>query len=292
LFARALHLLSGRRGEFVAVNSAGLDDLMCADTLFGHASGAYTGAEGVRPGLVERAKGGTLFLDEIGDMTLASQAKLLRLLQEEEYTPLGSDVTRHSTARVVLATNRNLRTLQEAGSFRRDLYYRISTHVVSVPPLRERKPDIAVLLEHFLQKTAALLGRKAPEASPALQALLCGYSFPGNVRELESMVLDAVSRHRTGSLGLESFRAHIREQRGSLPEPEAPESREGAWVTFSDPLPTLAQAAELLVREALRRANGHQAAAAAMLGVTRQALNKRIRMGNAGLQQSMGEDKA
>lgn len=287
LFARALHLSSGRPGEFVAVNSAGLDDLMCADALFGHVAGAYTGADSYRPGLVERAKGGTLFLDEIGDMTAASQAKLLRLLQEGEYTPLGSDVARRSDARVVAATHHDLWALQETGRFRRDLFYRISTHVVTVPPLRERKGDVPLLLAHFIDKASDLLGRQPPEIPDDLAELLHTYSFPGNVRELEAMVFDVVSRNDASFVPLAPFQAHVRETREpARPAAQKPVGAEDVWVAFSDPLPTLNQVADLLVKEALRRACDNQAAAAAMLGITRQALNKRVRLKHGGMDEA------
>ena len=134
LIARAVHRLSGRDGDFVPVNVAGLDDNVFADTLFGHKKGAYTDAREARAGLIEKAGGGTLFLDEIGDLSTASQIKLLRLLQEGEYFPLGSDMAKRSTARVVVATNRDLDDMQSAGRFRKDLYYRLCNHHIEIPP--------------------------------------------------------------------------------------------------------------------------------------------------------------
>jgi len=142
LVAKALYRLSGRKGEFVPVNVAGLDDNVFADTLFGHRKGAFTGADQARSGLVEQATGGTLFLDEIGDLSAASQVKLLRLLQDGEYFPLGSDVAKRSDARVVVATNQDLQHLQDPGRFRKDLYYRLCAHHVHIPPLRERCEDL------------------------------------------------------------------------------------------------------------------------------------------------------
>ncbi|MFL5264621.1 MAG: sigma-54-dependent transcriptional regulator, partial [Anaeromyxobacteraceae bacterium] len=150
LVARAAHALSGRAGPLVAVNAAGLDDAVFADTLFGHARGAYTGADQPRPGMIEAAADGTLFLDEIGDLAIPSQVKLLRLLQEGEYFPLGSDRAKRLRARVIVATHHDLAAKEAAGTFRRDLYYRLATHPVRIPPLRERKGDVGLLLEHFL----------------------------------------------------------------------------------------------------------------------------------------------
>jgi DNA-binding NtrC family response regulator len=151
-----------RQGDFIAVNVAGLDDSVFADTLFGHRKGAFTGADQTRTGLAEKASGGTLFLDEIGDLSPASQVKLLRFLQEGEFFPLGSDVAKRSDARIVVATNQELETLQNAGTFRKDLYYRLRIHHVHIPPLRERTEDLPLLLNHFLEKAAKILGKKNP----------------------------------------------------------------------------------------------------------------------------------
>jgi len=139
LLARAIHQLSGRKGELVALNVAGLDEIMFSDTLFGHKKGAFTGAEQAREGMIARAGGGTLFLDEIGDLNESSQIKLLRLLQEQEYYPVGSDIIKKSDARIVLATNRDLQSLIAAGQFRKDLYYRLCAHQIEIPALRERQ---------------------------------------------------------------------------------------------------------------------------------------------------------
>lgn len=276
LMARALHTLSGLNGRFVAVNAAGLDDNMFSDTLFGHVKGAFTGADVARRGLIDLAKGGTLFLDEIGDLNPASQVKLLRLLQEGDYMPIGADHPKQAEVRVVAATNHDLSALQKEGRFRKDLNYRLNTHRIHIPPLRERMEDIHVLTEHFLEQTAAELGRKKPATPSQLFKLLQTYSFPGNIRELQSMVFDAVSRHESGALSLNVFISHImREQTG---EHAHETGKTGdAPVTFGETLPTLKQAAELLVDEAIRRANGNQTAAAKMLGITQQALSKRLR---------------
>ncbi len=273
LFARAVHHVSGRTGNFVPVNAAGLDEQVFSDTLFGHVKGAFTGADVARPGLIEQAAGGTLFLDEIGDLDGAAQVKLLRLLQEGEYYPLGSDVARKSDARVVAATNCDLKTLTESGAFRKDLYYRLHTHRVQVPPLRERREDIGPLLEFFLDEAARLLDKKRPTAPRELTSLLKTYHFPGNVRELRSMVMDAVTHHGGGMLSMARFKEHVRDM---SPEQD-PTARPQVAVTFGEVLPTLKENAELLVEEALSRAEGNQAIAAEMLGISRQALNKRLR---------------
>ncbi len=199
LVARALHRVSGRDGPFVAVDVAGLDDAVFADTLFGHRRGAFTGAEGARAGRIERAGEGTLFLDEIGDLSAASQVKLLRLVQEREYYPLGTDRPRRLRARVVAATHR------DPAALRRDLYYRLRSYRVRLPTLRQRPGDLPLLVDHFLAAAAKDLGKGRPEVSPELFGRLAGHRFPGNVRELQAMVFDAVARHRAGPLPLEPF---------------------------------------------------------------------------------------
>ncbi len=276
LIARALHALSRRPGEFVAVNIAGLDDLMFSDTLFGHTRGAFTGADQSREGMIARAAGGTLFLDEIGDMGMACQVKLLRLLQEGEYHPLGSDAPRRSGARIVAATNRDLEGLMAEGKFRKDLYYRLHAHRVHIPPLRERPEDIPLLLELFLQEAAQFLGKKKPAYPPDLHSYLAAYHFPGNVRELKSMVFDAVARHQGGVLSTAAFRESIE----NTPTPVPPVSRTcpgiREWLQLAGRFPTLKEMEECLVAEALNVSGGNQGAAAGLLGITRQALNKRL----------------
>ena len=273
LFAQAVHRVSGRGGRFVPVNAAGLEDQAFSDTLFGHVKGAFTGADSARPGLIEQAAGGTLFLDEIGDLDSSGQIKLLRLLQEGEYYPLGSDVARKSDARIVAATNRDLKALSDTGAFRKDLYFRLQTHRVVVPPLRERREDIAPLLELFLDEAAGMLQKKRPSAPRELTALLKTYHFPGNVRELRSMVVDAVTHHPGGILSMTRFKEHMQH----LAPLHDPAPRPGAGVTFGEVLPRMKENTELLIDEALRRADGNQAIAAEMLGISRQALNKRLK---------------
>jgi len=210
LVARAVHELAGGAGPWVAMNVAGLDDNVFSDTLFGHAKGAYTGAEQVRGGMIAAAGSGTLFLDEIGDLSPASQVKLLRLLQEGEYYSLGSDRPRKLQARIVVATNTDLVRKQAAGQFRKDLFYRIRAHHVDVPPLRERCEDIPLLLDHFLSEAAAAMGRKKPTPPGELAVLLGAYPFPGNIRELRAMIYDAVSLHQSGKLSLDTFRRTLK----------------------------------------------------------------------------------
>ena len=278
LMARAVHRLAAPRGDFVAVNVAGLDDQVFADTLFGHTRGAFTGADRPREGLITRAEEGTLFLDEIGDLAAVSQVKLLRLLQEGTYYPLGADRPRQSRARLVVATNRDVVQDVHAGTFRQDLYYRLRAHHVQLPPLRARRDDLPLLVTHGLAKAAAALHKPVPTPPLALYQLLNTYAFPGNVRELEAMLFDAVARHQGGSLALQAFKEAIGAGRPLLdgePWSAAVLSTPQAW--SAEPLPTLKEAEDTLIAAALRHADGNQGVAAGLLGVSRQALNKRLR---------------
>jgi two-component system nitrogen regulation response regulator GlnG len=277
LIARAIHALSGRGGKFIAENVAGLDDTMFSDTLFGHRKGAFTGADHPRSGLIAQAVGGTLFLDEIGDLKTSSQLKLLRLLQEQSYYPLGADQPKQSSARIVVATNRDIQQCVERGEFRKDLYYRLRAHHIRIPPLRERKQDIPLLIHHLIHKAALALGKNPPTYPPELERLMKNYHFPGNVRELEGMLFDAVTRHKGGMLSMQSIRDTVGHEI-SLAENKSL-NKSGAEVMTklsSTRLPTLKEMEHYLIDEALRRAEGNQRIAAEMLGLTRQALNKRL----------------
>ncbi len=278
LIAEAIHRISGRKGEMVSVNVAGLDDAMFSDTLFGHRKGAYTGAGEHRDGMVAKAAGGTLFLDEIGELKKSSQVKLLRLLQEQTYYPLGSDVPKMSDARIVAATNRDLRREMSDGRFRQDLYFRLSSHQIEVPPLRERTEDLPLLVGHFLEAAAASMAVSAPEPTPELLTLLSVHRFPGNVRELRAMIFDAVARHRSGAfLSMESFREAIEKGR-RLVEAGSDTSATAVHpeIHVTGPFPTLKALETLIIEEALRQAGGNQGIAAMLLGLSRSALNRRL----------------
>jgi transcriptional regulator with PAS, ATPase and Fis domain len=244
---------------------------MFADTLFGHLRGSFTGAEETRKGLIQQAASGTLFLDEIGDLTSTSQIKLLRLIESHEYYPLGSDLLRSTDARFLLATNRDLLELVKEGRFRKDLYYRLQTYEIRIPPLRERKEDLPLLLDHFLEEAARTLGRKRLAVPPELLTLLETYDYPGNVRELRSMVFNAVSRQKDKMLSLGPFR----EAMGQAAVIEAAHPDTTAY-SFPKRLPTLKEITERLIEEALARAKGNQAIAAGLLGISPQALSKRL----------------
>ncbi|MBF0140694.1 MAG: sigma-54-dependent Fis family transcriptional regulator [Magnetococcales bacterium] len=272
LMVTAIHQLSGRSGPLVAVNVAGLDDTMFSDTLFGHKKGAYSGATEARKGLIHQAQGGSLFLDEIGDLTPQSQVKLLRLIQERRYYPLGADLAQHTDARILCATHCNLNTRMQENCFRPDLYFRLSSHQIVIPALRERKEDIPLLTRHFLQEAAAGMKKSIPPLSHELFNLLYSYEFPGNIRELRAMLYDALARHQTGELTLPGFQGGSGAVTPVLPADDATPR-----ITFHGRLPTIEEAETFLMTAALERAHGNKSLAATLLGITRQTLNNKLR---------------
>jgi len=275
LFARAVHEASGRSGAFVAVNVGGLDDTVFTDTLFGHKKGAYTGANDSRPGLVSEARGGSLFLDEIGDLEPHSQIKLLRLLQEGEYFPLGSDFCLKSEARIIAATAQDIKTRP---AFRSDLYYRLQTHLIAIPPLRERPDDIDLLIDYFLTLSAeSLSATEPPELPPEGRETLAVYDFPGNIRELESIIHDAVARAGGGAIDATALRERLPPERRLIrgTEPPAAGSPYGGSEIFrliGERFPTLHEVEGELVRKALSRAQGNVSIASSLLGISRQTI--------------------
>jgi DNA-binding NtrC family response regulator len=271
LLARAIHAASRRSGEFVPVNVAGVESHVLDDTLFGHVRGAFTGAAQARAGLVERSDRGTLFLDEIGDLPAQAQVKLLRLLQDGEFYPLGQDRPKSVDIRVLAATHRDLEDLQESGAFRRDLYFRVCAHRVRIPPLRQRLDDLPLLIAHFSAEVAAEMNSDACDIPQEAVDALAGHAFPGNVRELRSMVFDAIRAHG----GLLQALPHMR--LSNLSQDSVPASPQDRSLVFGATLPTIEDAKDLLIEEALRRTGGNKSLAAELLGVTRQALNKRQR---------------
>ncbi|PKL89606.1 MAG: two-component system response regulator [Ignavibacteriae bacterium HGW-Ignavibacteriae-2] len=282
LIAKAIHDISKRTGKLVPVNVAGVDDTLFSDTLFGHKKGAFTSAEKERQGLIEQAEKGSLFLDEIGDLSIESQVKLLRLLQDGKYFPLGSDMAKLSDARIICATHRDIETMKDNNSFRKDLYYRLQAHHIHIPPLRERKKDLPLLIDHFLEKAAAQLNKNKPTAPKELKTLLSNYSFPGNIRELEGIIFDAVSVYKSGILSLDSIKEKVF---GKLTSTEngvsSSSNSEELGISFADHLPTLKESEDLLIKEALKRADGNQTIAAQLLGISRRALNNRIQRKNS-----------
>ncbi len=279
LFAKAIHRISGVRGQFVTINVAGLDDAMFSDTLFGHKKGAFTGADQYRDGLVSKAAMGTLFLDEIGDLNELSQVKLLRLLQEREFYPVGSDQVKASYARIILATNVNLPQRIKEGRFRRDLFYRLCTHQIQIPSLRERCEDIPLLVETFVKEAADRFGMIVPVVSPELMQALTAYDFPGNVRELQARISDAVARHNDDILSIDDFPGVLVAATQQSSSSQASKSSAGAIGIYSlyGRLPTFREIEDYLIVEALKLSDGNYAVAASILGVTRQTISKRLK---------------
>ena len=277
LIARAISCLSGRSGDFVTVNVAGLDDNMFSDSLFGHVKGAFTGADKPREGLISSAANGTIFLDEIGDLNEFSQIKLFRLIQEQEFYPLGSDMLRKSDSRIVVATNRDLAQLISSGKFRKDLYYRLCAHRIHIPALRERREDIPLLMEHFLQKAALSFKKPKPLPSPEVVAMLSTCTFEGNVRELRAIIFDAVARNTSDILTLDCFVGLTNcdpalSTSSTASQKEANELINALFGRF----PTIKEVEEFLITTAMNMTNGNQRSAAQLLGIARQTLSKRL----------------
>jgi transcriptional regulator with GAF, ATPase, and Fis domain len=274
LVARALHANGPRRARpFVGENCAAIPETLLESTLFGYARGAFTGAEHDTRGLFEIADGGTLFLDEVGEMSPAMQGKLLRVLQEGEIRRVGSERTRKVDVRIVTATNRDLARLVEEGKFRRDLFFRLNVAAIGLPPLRDRRDDIPLMVEHFLAKLAARDGRAAPKPiEPAAVARLCAYRWPGNVRELENEITraEALSGARITAADL---------------APRIGAADEAAVIAADDHdslvlKPRVERLERSLVREALGRAGNNQTRAAELLGLSRFGLQKKLKRYN------------
>jgi two-component system response regulator HydG len=275
LVARALHR-SGRRssGPFVAINCAAVPAGLLESEMFGHVRGAFTDARTDRAGLFVKATGGTLFLDEIAEMPLELQPKLLRALQERAVRPLGADAEVPYDARVIAATNHDLETAVEERRFREDLYFRINVVTVRLPPLRERREDIPVLVGHFLHKLA-LRERRAPAAmSPEALKLLTGYAWPGNVRELENAIERAVAVAK-GNVILPS---DLPPEVGGVPEPGASADTGGLLGEVGN-RPTLAELERRYIQLVLSEVGGNKKKAAEKLGIDRRTLYRALERG-------------
>jgi DNA-binding NtrC family response regulator len=277
LTARSLHLASQRkRHRFVAVNCSALPEHLLEAELFGHVKGAFTGALQSRIGRFEQAQGGTLFLDEIGDLDLALQAKLLRVIQEREFERLGSSETVHLNIRVVAATNCNLAQRVAEGRFREDLYYRLNVVPIPMPSLRQRREDIPRLAAHFVQKICRLEEIPCKRLAPRAIERLSEYAWPGNVRQLENLVEMAVAL--SGDRELLDVR--------DLPLPAEPSTAgpaqaPGAVISVPDQgmdyEQTLALIERSILEQALKKTGGNKKAAADMLGLKRTTLSAKVR---------------
>jgi two-component system nitrogen regulation response regulator NtrX len=264
LLAAHIHQLSPfSSGPFVKVNCAAIPTELLESELFGHEKGAFTGASGSRRGKFELADGGTIFLDEVGDLHGASQAKLLRVLQEGEFHRVGGEQTIRVAVRVISATNRDLAALVAQGKFREDLYYRLSVVPVRVPPLRERPQDIRALAEYFLEDFCSRNNFRSKTLDDSVYPVLEGYSWPGNARELRNVIERMAILSPGERLGRDSIPVEIRVQRDAAPRSTVHEARESAE-------------REHILR-ALEEANWNVSGAARALGMERTNLHKRIR---------------
>jgi len=264
LVARAIHAASSRaEGPFVAVNCGALPDTLLESELFGYVKGAFTDARRDKPGRFAQAGGGSLLLDEIGDVSPALQTRLLRVLQEREYEPLGSNTTVKADVRVIAATNRPLDELVKEGAFRQDLYYRVNVVRLVLPPLRERREDIPFLVEHFVDRLNRLRGRDVAGLSDEALALFVRYDWPGNVRELENALEHAFVLCRGGLIRPEC-----------LPDSLRPSTGTSLASTAGLTLEALEARA---IRDALQRHGGKRVAAARELGISKTTLWRRIK---------------
>lgn len=265
LFARAIHNLSPRSaGSFVAVNCAALPDTLLESELFGYKKGAFTGASRDKPGRFDLAHGGTIFLDEVADISLSLQVKLLRVLQERTYEPLGSAESLRADVRIIAATNKDLREHMASGCFRDDLYYRLNVIRLDIPPLSERREDIPLLVDHILRRLSAEKARDNPGVSPGALSALLRYSYPGNVRELENILERSLILCRGNTIVTDC-----------LPSELVPETR-GAVSARSIENP-LKEAEANAILNALVQNNGHRERTAKSLGIHKTTLLRKMK---------------
>lgn len=263
LIARAIHFNSNRRERrYLTLNCAALTDSLLESQLFGHLRGAFTGATATQKGLLEAADGGTLFLDEIGDMTLALQAKLLRVIQEREFTPVGATVTRSTDIRIVAATNKDLEREVAEGRFREDLYYRLNVITLQPPPLRARKEDLEPLVRHFLEKFSSRMKKRVHAISGDAMKLLADYHWPGNIRELENIIERGVILARGNMITADLL----------------PMRTAACPAAFSggDGRDSLASVERNHIAWVLKKNAYHKSRTAEVLGITRKTLDRKI----------------
>lgn len=266
LIARAIHINGNRRDNpFVAINCGAIPENLLESELFGHAKGAFTGAVADKAGLFEQADKGTLFLDEIGEMPISLQVKLLRVLQENEIRPIGSVAARKVDVRVISATSRDLPNEVQKGSFRKDLYYRLNVFSLRIPPLRERLEDIPLLVEHFLEKHGAELGKAGVRITPNAMKALMNYHWPGNIRELENCI-------ERGLILSDGNEINV----NCLPRALNEEKTVNSLAGFLDDCLSIKKADEMLEKELIRRAldrtSGNRTHAARLLEISHRAL--------------------
>jgi DNA-binding NtrC family response regulator len=280
-FARIIHHLSRRTdGKFVAMNCGAVPDTLFESELFGHVKGSFTGADRDRVGLVEEAQLGTLFLDEVAELTPSAQVKLLRFLQERTFKRIGENVQRTVNVRIIAATNKDLATLIAEKKFREDLYYRLNVFCLNLPPLRDRKETIPNLIKLFVHKNNDLLDKNVTKLSPAAEAVLAGYEYPGNVRELENIIEHAMvlsESHEITEKDLPEFmfRNHLL----LAPPPQGPTAAAGECLKLVRPesVITLADMESKYIAGVLAAHNSNYSETAKKLGISRSTLWRKIR---------------
>lgn len=277
LVARALHEESARAGgPFVAINCAGIPETLLESELLGHAAGAFSGARGARKGLFLEADGGTLFLDEIGEMPASMQTKLLRLLQDGQVRPIGANQEVSADVRVIAATHRDIAELMAEGRFREDLFFRLETFRIEVPPLRERGEDIAQLLDFFLHRHALSKGSRLCTLAPDALRRLLGYRFPGNVRELAALVERAATLSRGDVIGLDDLPERVLTD--ASPDPATASVQAGA-TPRDEEWETLQELEARYIRQVLAFTDGNKQRAARILGIGRKTLYRKLEEG-------------
>lgn len=284
LVAKAVHAASPRADKpFVVVNCTNIPSELLESELFGHTKGAFTGAVGAKKGLFEVADTGSIFLDEIGDLRPETQVRLLRVIQEREFTPIGETNPTKVDVRIIAATNVDLKEAVKNGQFREDLYFRLSVVPIEIPPLRERREGILPLAQHFIRKYSEENGRNISEnLSPEVLSLLENYNYPGNVRELENIIERAIVIAPTDEITVDCLRPEVRDPQSAMERMSASSGKSGSvdlkhGVSFYDEVKNY----EIdLIRRALDQTGGHQSRAARLLGLNATTLNSKIKSYN------------
>lgn len=279
LVAKALHDLSPRhKAQFLPVNCAGIPAELLESEFFGHEEGAFTGAVKKRQGLFQRTHEGSLFLDEIGEMPFSLQAKLLRVLQDGTFRPVGGSKEQQVDVRVICATNQNLETRIASGEFRQDLFYRLETFSLTVPPLRDRKDDIPLLAGHFLNRCCLQMGKDIQGLTPEALEMLSAYSFPGNVRELQNIIERAVTFCHGSHVDVEHLPTKLRQDAaGYVHQADtSPGSMLNSMMQEHEMLPSLQDIEQQYIRHVLEKVSGNKRRAAAILGVSRRTLYRHL----------------
>jgi DNA-binding NtrC family response regulator len=277
LVAQAIHRESPLATRpFLAVNCAGIPEHLVESEFFGHTAGAFTGAVRARKGLFAEADGGTLLLDEIVDLPLPTQAKLLRVLQENTVRAVGADVERAVNVRVLAATNRDLEAAVQSSSMREDLFYRLETFTLRVPPLREREDDLELLAGRFLDRFAKQMQKHVPSISPEVAERLRRYPFPGNVRELRSVIERAVTFCNGEAIEIEHLPARVRDAAPAADLAAGPAAELPPGLLGAGALPTLSEMEARYIRYVVDRLDGNKRRAAALLGIGRGTLYRRL----------------